>query len=175
MCGREAVDGECIDLSTSVCQLYDPTHSSFVIRYSRVRFARFQAAEPSLLAAARVKMSRYAEANPQPGQDGKEEKGRPRRRKRRGGKNLGGTRESGERGIRGKDKRAAGGILKRRETAEGKGEEAGGGLWERQRLAETEERRVETEKAGRDVRKLEEGGKGRQVRREMAEREDDQR
>ena len=70
LCGREAVDGECIDLSTSVCQVYDPTHSSFVIRHSRVCFARFQAAEPSLLAAVRVKMSRYCEANPQPGQDG---------------------------------------------------------------------------------------------------------
>lgn len=70
MCGREAVDGECIDLSTSVCQVYDSTHSSFVIRHSRVYFGRFQAAEPSLLAAVRVKMSRYCEVNPQPGQDG---------------------------------------------------------------------------------------------------------
>lgn len=72
MCGREAVDGECIDLSTSVCQLYEPTHSSFVIHHSRVCFARFQAAESPLLAAARVKKSRYFEANPQPGPDGKD-------------------------------------------------------------------------------------------------------
>ena len=87
MCRREAVDGECIDLSTSVCQVYDPTHSSFVIRHSRVCFGRFQAAEPSLLAAVRVKMSRYCEANPQPGQDGTRGRaaggeGRARRRRR---------------------------------------------------------------------------------------------
>lgn len=80
MCGREAVDGECIDLSTSVCHLYEPTHSSFVIRHSRVCFARFQAAESSLLATARVKMSRYAEANPMPGRDGEVREGGKRAR-----------------------------------------------------------------------------------------------